>query len=415
MSALSDLLTKFSQTHGASGYEDNVRALVLREFKKLVDEIKITPLGSVIGIKRARRSSAAPRGAKRSAETPRVLIEAHMDEIGFLVTGIEDGFIRFDEIGHFDPRVLLSQNVLVHGRKTLAGIIGARPPHVLSAEERKKSIPLRELFIDVGMSDARLRELVNVGDSITIDHNVIALQNDFVAGKAFDDRSSLVALIEMLRQLQTVNHAWDVYAVANVNEEDSAVYVGALTSTFQIRPHLAICLDVTHAQQPGLSDDAAPRVNEGPCIARGANVHPVVFEKLRDAATRAEIPHHITVYGANTETNAWMMQVAGEGVPTGLVEIPLRYMHTSVETIHLDDVARTAELLCVFVSGLMLEDANALRGETFTRVVSVKTKRAPSKRKPTRRVKRATARRNSTRPKRVTRVKPRRKMLKRKR
>ncbi len=367
MSTLAELVTKFSQTHGASGFEDNVRALVVREMKKLVDEIKITPLGSVIGIKRAR--------GKRGVENPRVLVEAHMDEIGLLVTGIEDGFIRFDEIGHFDPRVLPSQNVLVHGRKTLAGVIGARPPHVLTAAERQKSIPMRDLFIDVGMDDAGVRELVSIGDFITIDRSVIALQNNFVAGKAFDDRSSLVALLEMLRQLQHVNHAWDVYAVANVNEEDSAVYIGAVTSTFAIRPHLALCLDVTHAQQPGLAEEYAPQTGQGPCIARGANVHPFVFTKLQQAAARAAIPHQITVYGDDTQTNAWLMQVTGEGVPTGLVEIPLRYMHTSVETIHLDDVTHTAELLCALVTGLVSEDAVALRGETFVRAArSAKTR-----------------------------------------
>ncbi len=375
MSGLSELLTKFSQTHGTSGYEDNVRALVVREFKKLVDEIEITPLGSVIGIRRARPS---PKSSRR-AETSRLLVEAHMDEIGLLVTGIEDGFVRFDEIGHFDPRVLPSQNVLVHGRKTLPGVIGSRPPHVLSAADRKKSLALRELFIDVGMSDARVRELVRVGDFITIDRNVIALQNDFVAGKAFDDRSSLVALLEFLRLVQRVNHAWDVYAVANVNEEDSATYVGALTSTFRIRPHMAICLDVTHAQQPGLHDDAAPTTGAGPCIARGANVHPRVFEKLRAAAARATLPHQITVYGGDTETNAWLMQVAGEGVPTGLVEIPLRYMHTSVETIHLADVTHTAELLGALLQTLTADDAKDLQGERFVRAESKRARAKPKR------------------------------------
>jgi tetrahedral aminopeptidase len=391
---LTDLLTKFSQAHGTSGYEDNIRALVVREFKKLADEVQITPLGSVIGIKRA----PVKRGARRANGTPRILIEAHMDEIGLLVTEIQDGFIRFDEIGMFDPRVLPSQNVMVHGRKPLPGVIGARPPHVLSAQDRAKSIPLGDLFIDVGMSDENVRQVVSVGDFITLDRSVIHLQNDFVAGKAFDDRSSLVAILEMLRQLQNVNHAWDVYAVANVNEEDSATYIGAWTSTYAIRPQLALCLDVTHAQQPGLHQDHASRVSFGPCIARGANVHPVVFEKLRASANRKAIPHHITVYGDDTQTNGWMMQVAGEGVPTGLVEIPLRYMHTSVETIHLEDVAHTAELLANFVTGLTAQDSNDLQGETFVRTASGPKTNGTSKRtSPPRRPKRA------AKPKRRTR------------
>ncbi len=351
MNTLAELLTKFSQTHGASGYEDDVRNLFIRELKKLVDDIEITPLGSVVGIKRAPQ----PRRTART-QAPRVLVEAHMDEIGFIVTSVDDGLIRFDEIGIFDPRVLPAQSVLVHGRKTLPGVIGARPPHVLTAEERKKALALNDLYIDVGLSAERLQELVSVGDSITLNQNVIPLRNNFYAGKAFDDRASLVVLLEMLRQLQNVKHTWDVYVVANVNEEDSSIYVGALTSTFKIQPQIAICLDVTHAQQANLNEEQLPRLKEGPCIARGANIHPYVFEKLRQAAAREQIPHQITVYGSNTGTNAWMMQVAGEGVPTGLVELPLRYMHTSVETIQLDDIARAADLLRVLIAALSRED-----------------------------------------------------------
>jgi putative aminopeptidase FrvX len=377
MASPPELLTKLSQTHGASGHEDAVRAFVLREFKKLTDRIEITPLGSVIGIKRAapRPAGKRSRRAAASSDAPRLLVEAHMDEIGLIVTEIQDGFIRFEEVGYWDPRVLPSQNVLVHGRQTLPGVIGSRPPHVLSAQERSESLPLRQLFVDVGMSDARVRELVSPGDVITLDRAVMPLQNNFYAGKAFDDRASLVALLEFLRQLQAAPHAWDIYAAATVNEEDSSVYVGAQTAAFQIRPHIAICLDVTHAQQVGLNDDALARVGAGPCIARGANVHPFVFEKLQQAARRESIPHQITVYGGNTETNAWMMQVAGDGIPTALLEIPLRYMHSSVETIELSDVTHLAELLRVFATALTRDDVRALQGETFVRRVRKTTPR----------------------------------------
>jgi putative aminopeptidase FrvX len=359
MIGIAELLTRFSQTHGTSGYEDDVRTLFVREIKKFVDDIEITSLGCVIGIKRA----AKVRGVHNNP-APRVMIEAHMDEIGLIVTGIEDGFIRFDEIGSIDARVLPSQNVLVHGRKTLQGVIGMRPPHVIPPDQRKSAIPLQELFIDVGLSDARVRELVSIGDFITPDRAVVPLQNNFYAGKAFDDRSSLVALLEVMRQLQNVKHAWDVYVVANVNEEDGPVYLGASTSAFKIRPNIAVCLDVTHAQQPNLTSEELSILGGGPCIARGANVHPFVFEKLQQAATREAIPHQLTVYGGDTQTNAWMMQVAGEGIPTGLVEIPLRYMHTSVETLQLDDVAHAAELLREFIVSLTLEDNAALQGKS---------------------------------------------------
>lgn len=361
MAALADLLTKFSETHGTSGFEADVRNLFVRQASKWVDSIEITPLGSALATKRAAR----PRGAARRRETPRVLVEAHMDEIGFLVTDIEDGFLRFDEVGKFDPRVLPSQNVVVHGRRALPGIIGSRPPHVVSPEERKKTLPLNELFIDVGLPEAQVRELVSVGDFCTMNRRVTLLQNGFVAGKALDDRAGLVAILEMLRQLQDVELQWDVVAVANVNEEDSPLYVGALTAAFRVRPHIALCLDATYAQQPGSSSEDMPQLDGGPCIARGANIHPFVFEKLRRAAQSESIPHQITVYGDDTQTNAWMMQVAGEGIATGLVEIPLRYMHTPVETIHPNDVARAAELIRVFVQTLTDADTAGLAGEIW--------------------------------------------------
>jgi endoglucanase len=230
------------------------------------------------------------------------------------------------------------------------------------------------------LHNARVRDLVTVGDFITMDRAVIPLQNNFIAGKAFDDRCCLVALLETLRRMRSIPHAWDIYAVANVNEEDSAVYVGALTSAYSVQPQIAITLDVTHAHQPGLHDDAAPYVNRGPCIARGANVHPAVFESLRTAAVREAVPHQITVYGDDTQTNAWMIQVAGEGVPTGLVEIPLRYMHTPVETIHLDDIEHTAELLSTWAASLTSDFAQALQGEHFIR--DSNSHRKPTPRRP---------------------------------
>ncbi len=396
MSTLTNTLTKLSGAHSTSGHEDAVRALVVREFQKLTDAIEITPLGSVIGIRhatpaqnktRARRANAAP--------APRLLVEAHMDEIGLIVTGIQDGFIRFEEIGHWDARILPAQNVLVHGRKSLPGIIGMRPPHVVPAHERERALAVRDLFIDLGMSDARVRELVHPGDVITLDRAVTPLQNDLYTGKAFDNRAGVTALLEFLRQMQNVAHAWDIYAVANVNEEDSQVYVGAQTSAYAIQPQIAICLDVTFAQQADLFDEDLVHAGGGPGIARGANVHPYVFEILRQAALRESIPHQITVYGDDTQTNAWMMQETADGIPTGLVEIPLRYMHSPVEIVSVSDIAHTAQLLRALAASLNVQDARALQGEIFVRV---QAKPARAKRKP--RAARKTNARRTTRRKR---------------
>jgi putative aminopeptidase FrvX len=208
--SVKDFLQKLSQAHGVSGYEHAIRDLVIDEFRPLVDELSVDPLGNVIAIKRG------VRDPKDKSPVRRVLIEGHMDEIGLIVTDIDHGFIRFTQVGGFDVRVLLAQQVFVHGKKPLPGIIGSRPPHVLTAEEREKVIPMSDLFIDVGLPEDKVRDLVQVGDLITIARDVIKLENNLVAGKAFDDRAAVVAVAEALHHLQSLKHTWDVYAVANV-------------------------------------------------------------------------------------------------------------------------------------------------------------------------------------------------------
>ena len=368
---IQELLKELSQATGVSGHEEPVRRIVRREFEKYADEVVTTRLGSVIACKRA----TAPRANShngRGAAAHKLLIEGHMDEIGLLVTAIDRGFIRFTEIGGYDVRILPSQSVVVHGRTELPGVIGARPPHVLSADERGRAVPLSELFIDVGLPDARVRELVTVGDVITLDRQVVSLRNNLLAGKAFDDRAAVVSVIDALRQLQGVSLAWDIYAVANVQEEDGAWFVGAFTSTYQVHPDVAVALDVSHADQPGIGDVNVVPLDKGPGIALGPNIHPRVHARLVKTAETHEIPHRITAYPGPTGTDAWAIQVVAEGIPTGLVDLPLRYMHTSVETVAVNDLERTARLLAAFAGSLDDEFYREVKGTE-----TVQTSRAP--------------------------------------
>lgn len=350
-----DFLKKLSEAHGVSGYEHAIRELVIAEFKPYADEITVTPMGSVIALK---------RGAGPSPRMGKVLIEGHMDEIGLMVTDIEQGFLRFTQVGGFDVRVLLGQEVIVHGKQTLRGIIGARPPHLLTAAEREKVIPMSDLWIDVGLPDARVRELVQVGDLITYAREVVELKNNLVTGKAFDDRAAVVCVAEALKSLATMKHTWDVYAVANVQEEVGLK--GAQTSTFQINPDVAIAIDVSHADQPNTSDIGAVPLNSGMAIAVGPNIHPLVHDKLVQVAKNNEISHKIVAEAGATGTDAWAMQVVREGIPTGLIDIPLRYMHTSVETLSITDVERIGRLLALFCASLDDQFLRQLRGETET-------------------------------------------------
>ncbi len=402
---LQELLTELSEAHGVSGYEERVREIVVRAMDPYADEVHVTRLGSVIGVKRATRLPAASNGHKNgrgqkstleAKRAPRLLIEAHMDEIGFVVSVLDGDFIRFVPVGGFDERVLLAQNVLVHGQETLPGIIGARPPHLLTAEERQKPVPMRDLFIDVGLPAVRLRELVNLGDMITLDRKVAELKNGRLAGKAFDDRAGIATVVEALRRLQGTSHVCDVYAVANVNEEDSEHYLGAATSTFEISPDAAIALDAAFADQPGVGDVTIVPLGKGPGIALGPNVHPRMHARLVELAEQHEIPHRITAYAGSTGTNAVAIQVAREGVPTGLLDLPVRYMHTSVETLAVQDLERAARLLALFATSLEPEFFNEFKSAWQAPAVGSavqparkSTPRARQGRKPARTVTRA--------------------------
>jgi endoglucanase len=371
--SVKDFLQKLSEASGVTGYEHAVRELVIEELRPFADEITVTPMGSVIALKRGTRDP------KDKTPAPKVLIEGHMDEIGLMVTDIDHGFLRFTEVGGFDVRVLLAQEVIVHGQKPLRGIIGSRPPHVLSEEERDKIIPMHDLFIDVGLPEDRVRELVQVGDLITIARKMTALKNNLVAGKAFDDRSAVVTVAEALRQLSTLKHTWDVYAVANVQEEDGAWFGGAFTSTYKVNPDVAVALDVSHADQPNTTEVNAVPIDEGMGIAMGPNVHPLVHQKLVDVAKANEIPFKVTAYPGPTGTDAWAIQIVREGIPTGLIDIPLRYMHTSVETLSINDLERIGRLLANFCASLDDKFLKELKSEMSGGAEEIGTRKATRK------------------------------------
>lgn len=332
-------LKQLTETAGVSGYEDAIRSLVVDLLRPLADSVRQDTMGNVIAVK---RGANLPPG--------RIMLAGHMDEIGLIVTKLDKGFLRFTGVGGFDSRVLPGQEVMVHGREPLPGIIASRPPHVLSAEERKKVLPMEKLFIDVGIPEDRLADYVSVGDLITIKRDLIELKNGCVAGKAMDDRASVAAIVAAMHNLQALRHTWDVYAVATVQEEVGLK--GAMTSTYDVNPDVGIALDVTFARQPGVRDEESVELDKGCTIAYGPNIHPKLFEKLVAVAREHEIPHQVDTISGASGTDAWAMQVTRAGIPTALVEIPLRNMHTSVEMLSVKDVERAGRLLALFISEL---------------------------------------------------------------
>lgn len=337
---VADLMGRLSEAVGVSGYETEVRSVVVDEFRRHADDVRVDAMGSVIALKRGKEPE--PRRS--------IMLAAHLDEIGLIVTQVKEGFLQFTTVGGFDARVLLGQPVVVHAGRKLPGVIGSRPPHVLSAEEREKVVPRDELYVDVGLPPAEVEQAVQVGDLISIRGRYQRLRGDMVAGKAFDDRAGVAALAVCLDTLSGLKHSWDAYVVATSQEEVGLR--GATTSAYGVDPDLGIAIDVGFGQQPGVPDSESVPIGKGPTLAIGPNIHPGMLKKLEEVAKAAEIPYTVEAAPGSTGTDAWAIQVAREGVPTCLLSIPVRNMHTPVETASLKDITRTGRLLALFIAAL---------------------------------------------------------------
>jgi len=334
------LLKQLSEVEGLSGYEGPVRELVRKLWQPLVDEMHDGKLGSLIALKRG--AGDGPR--------PKLMLAAHMDEIGLMVTGIEKGFLRITRVGGTDRRVLLGLEVIVHGRRDLPGVVATRPPHVLPEEEREKIVPWDKIFVDVGLPVEEVEQLVEVGDLISIRREMVELKNRRVAGKAMDDRSCVAIVTLALEHLSRVEHAWDVFAVATTQEEVGLK--GATTSAYGVAPDLAVALDVTIGAHPGIRRTDGLPLGKGPSIGVGPNFHPKLAARLKEVAQAHEIPYHIEPTPGRSGTDAWAIQVTHEGIPTALLGLPLRYMHQPVEMLDVQDVERAARLLAAFIAEL---------------------------------------------------------------
>ncbi|MCU0512145.1 MAG: M42 family metallopeptidase [Anaerolineae bacterium] len=329
------------EAHAPAGHEAPVRELIRAAWQPYVQSFQQDGLGSLIGIRPANRQPAARR---------KIMLAAHMDEIGLMVRDVVNGFIYVQRVGGTDHRVMLAQPVLVHGRRTLPGVVATTPPHLLKDRDRRHYPEFDALVIDVGLPAAEVAALVRVGDMITPDAPLLELAGKHLAGKAFDDRACVAIVTACLDMLQTMQHTWDVYATATVQEETGLL--GATTAAYHIQPDVAIALDVGFAAQPGVSGDDAMEMGGGPALALGANIHPRLFDQLIAIAEKHEIKHQVEAIPAATGTDAWAIQVSRAGVPTALLSLPIRNMHSPVETLHLTDIERSARLLAHFITSL---------------------------------------------------------------
>ncbi|MEJ6582749.1 MAG: M42 family metallopeptidase [Crocinitomicaceae bacterium] len=340
MSINTALLNKICTTPGAPGFEKKIRELVLQEVKGLVDEIEIDNMGNVYAIKRG-------KGDKR------VMIGAHMDEIGFMVTHIDDnGFIRFHTLGGFDPKTLTAQRVIIHGKKDIIGVMASKPIHVMTADERNKVAKLSDYFIDTGLSVEEVKEIVTIGDPVTREREFIEMGN-CVNGKSLDNRLAVFILIEMFRGLVGKTVPYDIYGVFTVQEEVGIR--GANVSSMRINPDFGFGLDTTIAfDLPGAA--AHEKITE---LGRGTAI------KIMDASTICDYrmvdfmkktadkykimwqPEILTAGGTDT---AGIQRMTEGGSIAGAVSIPTRHLHQVIEMAHKDDIQGSIDLLSACVS-----------------------------------------------------------------
>ncbi len=333
-------LADICETHGISGYEHNVSALVRAALCRYADEVRQDKMGNVAFYK---------RGEGEEGKRPRILLSAHMDEIGLMVTKIEEGgFLRFAPVGGIDPRTIVGQEVILFGREAMPGVIGAKPPHLTSEEDREKGHEMETLYIDLALPEQKVRKLVAPGDLAMIKRESLALAGNTFAAKALDDRAGVAVMLCCLRGLEKMRHNADVFAVATVQEEVGVR--GATVSAYGIVPDIGIAIDVTHGDMPGVPEHETSQLGKGPAICLGPNIHPKVGAELLRLAKEHRIPHQTEVSPGPTGTDARAIQVTRGGIPAALVSIPLRYMHTSVELADLEDIKQAGRLLAYFIA-----------------------------------------------------------------
>lgn len=325
------LLAELCEAPGAPGHEERIREIVIRELKPLCDTVTVDAIGNVIGV-------------RKGSEGGRFMMSGHMDEISFMVSHIhEDGFLHFVPLGGFDPKTLTAQRVIVHGREDLIGVMGTKPIHLMTAEDKAKELSLDDYFIDLGLPAAEVNKLVRPGDVVTRERKVIEM-GEVINGKSFDDRAGVFVMIEGLRAAKDTR--MDIHAVASAQEEVGIR--GATVAARTIDPHVGIALDVTIANDVPMSKphQHVTRLGGGTAI-KAYDLSAVPNWKLRDfmreLCEEREIPYQMEILPkGGTDTAA--IQRGGSGAAAGCVSVPTRYVHSVIEMVHPRDVAASIQL-----------------------------------------------------------------------
>ena len=336
------LLKRICETPGAPGFEHRIRQLVLKELQGLADEVSIDNMGNVIAVKRGK-------------ERKRVMIAAHLDEIGFIVNHIdEEGFLFFHPLGGFDPKTLTSQRVIVHGKKDVIGVMGTKPIHLMKPEERSKVVPIGDYYIDLGMRKEEVLKIVSIGDPVTRERELIEM-GDCVNSKSLDNRVSVFILLETLRALKGKEVPYDIYGVFTVQEEVGLR--GAISAAHGINPDFGFGLDVTIAfDTPGAqAQEAVTKLGKGAGIKilDGSVISDYrMVRYLKEIADQHKIPWQPEILPAGGTDTAGVQRYGKKGAIAGAISIPLRHIHQTIEMANKEDIQNCTDLLIVALQQL---------------------------------------------------------------
>lgn len=336
-----EILETLGSANGISGFEEDIKETAKGLLAPICDEVYESRMGSVIGVIKSGKENAK-----------RLMIEAHLDRIGLMVSGIDkNGFVKFTAIGGVDPRILMGSEVYILGKEKVYGITGALPPHLKSKEDKDKMTKISEMLIDTGMSAEELKGKISVGDAIIFKSEAKKLLNTEYSAVAMDNRGGMAAVLYGASEIE--NSPYDIYIVF-CTEEELGLH-GAYTAAAEIAPDLCVVVDVTHGMTPETKEETGVfKTGSGTIICRGPNFDYVLAKDLVNLAKENNIKYDIEVVSGNSGTNAWAIQTAGEGIKILLLSIPLKYMHTFVETLDLSDIEETGKLIKLIGEGGLL-------------------------------------------------------------
>ena len=346
-----DILTYLqgaSVQFGPSGHERETAEWLKARFAPLCDETTLDPLFNVL----ATLKPTLPPG--RGGRAPKIMVCAHMDEIALMVVDIlKDGSLRMGNVGGVDPRILPAATVTVHARtesgkpKPLRGVIGAKAPHLLTEEERKQNYRREDLFIDLGMPVEKVKKLVHVGDLVTLEGPAVGLLNNRAAGKTMDDRACVGVMLEASERLQHTRHAAEIVFVCTTQEEVGSR--GAKVAAHTVNPDLALILDVSHAPIPASRPDTTVPL-DAPAATYGPLIQHRLLARLQDTAANNGLKLNLEQAERLTHTDTDNVQIAREGIPSLLIDLPLKYMHTTVELVDMNALRDCARLVATFAA-----------------------------------------------------------------